>query len=51
MELHNTAWFAQAAFELLPPTKPLSPISDPVSGDLKKNKGVKSDKGVRHFRF
>ena len=33
MELHNTAWFAQALFELLPPN-PLSPLSDPINGDL-----------------
>jgi len=57
MELHNTAWFAQAVFELLLPTNSLSPLSDPVNGDLKrpkKNKGEKQgqkNKGVRHLKF
>jgi len=48
MELHNTAWFAQAIFELLRPTKPFSPLSDSVSGDLKR---PKKHKGVTRLKF
>ncbi len=36
MELHNTAWFARAVFELLRPTDSVSPLSDAVNGNLKR---------------
>jgi len=36
MELHHTAWFAQAMFELLPPATSHASRPDPVNGDLKR---------------
>jgi hypothetical protein len=41
MDIAHTVWFGRAVFELLSQTNPLSPLSDPANGDLKKNKGGK----------
>ncbi len=36
MDIAQTVWFGRALFELLTPTNPNSPLSDPVNGDLKR---------------